>query len=153
MSEPPDVSLDKKIDAYLSLYKAQMEHFRSTVQIEWQSSFAAWTLLAVLIYGAADKGIRLPGLAWVVFALPALHIVWLYLIQASEDVDKALWVSYRRKALDLLGYPADSRDVDSWTKRPVWRHSIWILLEFGVTLVLATVAYTILSSPATGPCN
>jgi hypothetical protein len=43
------VSIDKKLDAYLSLYKAQMEHFRNTVQTEWRVSFAAWALLAALI--------------------------------------------------------------------------------------------------------
>ena len=146
MSETPDVSPEKKLDAYLSLYKAQMEHFRNTVQTEWRVTFAAWTLLVVLIYAAADKGIRLPDLAWTVFVLPVLHIVWLYLIQGSEDVDKSLWVSYRRKALDLLGHPAAS-GLDSWTKRPVWKHLIWILLEFGVTLLLAIVAWKELVGP------
>lgn len=147
MSEPPEVSPEKKLEAYLCLYKAQMEHFRNTVQTEWRVTFAAWTLLAVLIYAAADKGIRLPGLAWMVLVLPALHVVWLYLIQSSEDVDKSLWVSYRRQALDLLGHPPVSKDVDAWKMRAAWRHSIWILLEFGVTLLLAIVAWKVLDSP------
>jgi hypothetical protein len=142
-----DVSPDKKLEAYLTLYKAQMEHFRHTSQIEWRVTFAAWTLLVVLTYAAADKGIRLPGFAWIVFVVPVLHIVWLYLIQASGDVDKSLWVSYRRKALDLVGYPPASQTVDFWTRRSIWRHSIWILLEFGVTLLLATVAWSVLSGP------
>jgi hypothetical protein len=90
-------------------------------------------------------------MAWIVFALPTLHIIWLYLIQGSEDVDKALWVSYRRKALDLLEYPSDSPHVDSWKARPVWKHSIWILLEFGITLLLAFVAWKVLSSPPLPP--
>jgi hypothetical protein len=150
-NEENTVSADKKVDAYLSLYKAQMEHFRNTAQVEWRVTFAAWTLLVVLIYVAADKGIRLPDLACIVFVLPTLHIIWLYLIQGSEDVDKSLWVSYRRKALDLLGYPSNSPKVDSWKARPVWKHTIWILLEFGVTLVLAFVAWKLLGSPAPPP--
>jgi len=142
-----DLSPEKRLDAYLTLYKAQMEHFRNTVQIEWRVTFAAWTLLVILTYAAAEKGIRLPGFAWAVFVVPALHLVWLYLIQGSEDVDKSLWVSYRRKALDLLGRPAESVPLDSWSRRPVWKHSIWILLEFGVTLLLALVAWKLLGSP------
>jgi len=141
-----NVSADKRLDAYMGLYKTQMEHFRNTVQIEWRVTFAAWTLLVVLSYAAADKGIRLPGLAWLVFVVPVLHIVWLYLIQGSEDVDKSLWVSYRRKALDLVGYPAARTDVDFWTKRSAWKHSIWIVLECGVTALLAVVAWRVLGS-------
>jgi hypothetical protein len=137
-----DMDTSKKLDAYISLYKTQMEHFRNTVQIEWRVTFAAWTLLVALTYAVADKGIQLPGLAWTVLLVPILHTFWLCLIQGSEDVDKSLWVSYRRKALDILGCPATN--TDSWTKRPVWKHAIWILLESGVTLLLSLVALSLL---------
>lgn len=148
MNEQPPLDDKKKLDAYLDLYKAQMEHFRNTEQIEWRVTFAAWTLLVALIYAAAAKGIRLPGMAWIVFVVPLFHICWLYLIQGSEDVDKSLWVSYRRKALDLLGHSTSSGHLDSWRRRPLWKHSIWILVEAGVTLVLALVAWTVLGSPS-----
>lgn len=34
------------LDAFLTLYKQQMEHFRHTQQLEWKANFGIWTLLA-----------------------------------------------------------------------------------------------------------
>ena len=61
--EESKTTAEKRLDGYVALYKAQMEHFRKTVELEWRVTFAAWTLLGVLIYAAAEKSIHFPRLA------------------------------------------------------------------------------------------
>jgi len=138
---------EEKLDAYLSLYRGQMEHFCRRVRNEWRITFTAWALLVALIYGAVEEGFRFPGLAFLVFLLPIVQVAWLYFIHGSEGIDKSQWVSHRREALRLLGRPGELEDVDTWLKRSEWKTLVWFMLESGMTVFLAVVAWSTLSGP------
>ena len=124
--------------------KMQMEHFRSMVQVEWKVTFAAWTLLVALSYAAAKENIQLSNIPWAVFIIPALHIVWLILIHRSQAADKYLWVQFRRKALDELDH--GSTKYDYWDGSFSIKNVIWMILEVGVTILLAIATWNLLKT-------
>ena len=141
------VPLDDKgrIDAYLTMYKAQMEHCRTTMDIEWRVTFAAWTLLAGIAYGAAKEGVHLPpAIAWAVLLVAPAHLVWLVMIHRSEDFDKKLWSEYRAKVLALLGESTRDATAAVWTVRGLARHAAWLSVEVGMTALLTVIAWRLL---------
>ena len=128
------------VDAHVRLYERQMAHYENTQSIEWKVTFGIWTLLAAAIYWAAQNAFRLgldSRLRILLLAFPVLHAVWLCRIHESEEFDKRLWARYRTAARAILlsptEVPKDEREstrnyLDEWT---------WILMEAGVTLMMA----------------
>jgi hypothetical protein len=139
---------EKRVRAFIELYKQQMERFRQTQEIEWKANFGLWTLLAGAIYLAKEKIIAIPtclitiSLLFVFF----VHVGWLQRIHGSQQFDKKLWVRYRGEALSLLRAGQDPEvleDEKHWqTNR--WTELTWRALEVGITFLLCAVLFTIL---------
>lgn len=139
----------ERVQAYISLYKQQMERYTKTQDIEWKGNFGIWTLLAGAIYLAATRPttISRPLAGSVLIVLTALHCGWLWAVHSSGEIDKGLWVEYRGKALLLL----DARSsASSKHKRPFWKELVWLCLEVGVTAVLSLILYAVLFWQASG---
>jgi hypothetical protein len=131
------ITNDKRIQAYLELYKQQMERFRQTQEVEWRANISLWTLLAGAVYIAKDHHLGIPRcvacIAVIVISL--LHGWWLHQIHKSEQTDKIFWTRYRSYALLLLR--ADLREDEKECAKREWAGS-WLLLEVGMTLILAS---------------
>ena len=139
---------DKRVQAFIDLYKQQMERFRQTQEMEWKANFGLWTLLAGAIYLAKEKIIAIPTCPAAFFLLLVLgvHFGWLHRIHASQQFDKKLWVRYRREALSLLRVGQDSavlEDEKQW-ETGLWTELTWRSLELGITLLLCAVLFIIL---------
>lgn len=132
----------ERVEAYISLYKQQMDRFSKTQDIEWKGNFGIWALLAGAIYLAAKEPINIPlsvaGIVLIVLVL--VHLGWLSAVHYSERCDKRFWVEYRRRTLDIIqpnhGEPPFKY---SWI-----REAFWILLEAGMTLILGGLLFAIL---------
>lgn len=137
-----------RVEAYINLYKQQMERYKNTQNIEWKGNFGVWALLAGAIYLASGKEgatVPLSVAAPVLLLVIAIHLGWLISVHSSEEEDKKLWVQYRGKALRLLqhggGTQADGAD---WVKRPWYKELIWLVLEVGMTASLSVTLFAIL---------
>jgi hypothetical protein len=130
---------EKRVQSFLELYKQQMERYRQTQEIEWKANFGLWTLLAGAIYLLKDRFASLSShLAWIALVfLVVLHGWWLYKIHKSEEVDKELWSHYRAEALKLLRGSENPLDHETYRQRGFVSEILWLLLEVGVTLLLA----------------
>ncbi len=132
-----------KVDSHLKLYERQMAHYENTQGIEWKISIGVWTLLAAAIYWAAQNAAAPKPFAVesclvvVVFLFPLLHAVWLWRIHESEEFDKRLWSRYRTAARAILLSPDHVPEDEKESKRDVWDKLAWIVMESGVTLLMA----------------
>lgn len=132
-----------RIEAFISLYKQQMERFHQTQQVEWKGNFGVWTLLAGATYLAkeATVPVSLCIVLPVLFLLCVFHGAWLWKIHNSERVDKMFWVRYRREALELLRESNVHRD-ETHEEIGKLQKLIWLSLEMGITVILcAFVAF------------
>jgi hypothetical protein len=132
-----------KVEAYISLYKQQMDRFSKTQDVEWKGNFGVWALLAGAIYFASGKdGISI-SLIWVAAILTVLffvHLGWVFTVHSSERDDKERWDRYRGKALDIL-WPGHGEEPFKYSR---WKEVWWLLLEGGMTLLLCTALFAIL---------
>ena len=142
--------MDVKAEAYLRLYERQMTHFEKSQELEWKIGFGIWTLLAAASFWAvqnrsATKPIVLDHwLLLLVFALAPIHAFWLWRVYESKAFDKKLWTRYRFEARSLLLAPA-SVPKDEWeSERDLRSAVVWLVLEAGITIVLAIVLVRIL---------
>jgi hypothetical protein len=94
----------EQVQAFISLYKQQMERYGKTQDIEWKGNFGVWALLAGASYLAAKEPVTLSRCTTgVVLLLTVIvHGGWLLNVHSSERFDKRLWVEYRRRALDII---------------------------------------------------
>jgi hypothetical protein len=78
-----------KVEAYISLYKQQMERYGKTQDIEWKGNFGVWALLAGASFLAAKEPVTLShcttGL--VLWLTVVVHGIWLHNIHSSERFD------------------------------------------------------------------
>jgi hypothetical protein len=143
------------LDAFLTLYKQQMEHFRHTQQLEWRANFGIWTLLAGAIYIVNKEVVQIPYRGWLIalvpillFAAALLHVLWLLKVHRSEDNDRRFWRRYRAEALQGLRggstntlhedeRPSDRKRGNDWQ---------WIALEGMVTVLLCVFLFSSLST-------
>jgi hypothetical protein len=146
-----DGNKDKSLDAYISLYKQQMDRFNNTQDVEWKANFGIWALLAGAIYFAAQKSVTVPK-GWVVLVLccaVVVHYVWLRLIHDSQQLDKDLFSLYRRRAAQILECEKEQEDLLSrskWYRKP-WvrvRELVWTCLEVGMTGLLCLLLFVML---------
>jgi hypothetical protein len=132
----------EQVQAYISLYKQQMERYGRTQDIEWKGNFGVWALLAGASYLAAKETVTLSRLTTgtVLLLTVIVHFGWLLNIHNSERFDKRLWVEYRRWALDIIR-PGHGEEPfrHSWLKE-----FVWILLEVGMTTILSLVLFALL---------
>jgi hypothetical protein len=147
---------EKRVEAFLSLYKQQMEHFHQTQGIEWKGNFGIWTLLAGAVYFAGQRSIGIPHL-FAVIALTLLiliHGCWLFKVHSSETEDKKFWARYRGEALQLIrgNQSLKEDEEEKKTKRSYSTEFIWLFLEVGVTILLCALLYATLfaASQASG---
>jgi hypothetical protein len=141
----PKLSDKDKVDAYLTLYARQMDHFEKTQSIEWQVTIGVWTLIAAAIAWAhsltnAELGSGTHAvLRIVLLVIPLFHLVWLILLRGSKSFDKRLWTRYRAAARALLLAP-DTVPTDETRSEPrIWVTVTWLVLEFSVTLMLVFI--------------
>jgi hypothetical protein len=131
-----------KVDAYINLYKQQMDRFGQTRDIEWKGNFGIWGLLAGAIYLAAKEHVRIA--LWVAICILAalwlVHLMWLLAVHASEHDDKERWNRYRSKALDIM-WPGHGEGPYKINK---WGEIRWLLLEAGITAILSCVLVMLL---------
>ena len=104
------MSQNDRVEAYIELYRQQMDHYHKTQQVEWKGNFGVWTLLAAAIYLASEKPIAANHCIVAAIIVPFIVVVvavsvhgWcLYKIHCSEECDKKYWARYRREARLLL---------------------------------------------------
>jgi hypothetical protein len=134
MELPPE----KQVQAYLELYKQQMERFHQTQEVEWKANISLWTLLAGAIYLAKDHCLGIPRCIayFAVFLIVVLHGCWLRKVHSSEQTDKIFWTRYRMEALMLLRGKNVHKDEEEVGQRK-WAFA-WLSLELGMTLILST---------------
>lgn len=146
-----DGQKEKSLDAYISLYKQQMDRFSNTQTVEWKANFGIWALLAGAIYFAAQKSVSAPK-GWVILVLCCVfvvHFTWLRLIHDSQQLDKDLFSLYRRRAAQILGCEKEQEDLlarSKWYRRP-WvrlRELVWTCLEVGMTGLLCLLLFVML---------
>jgi hypothetical protein len=134
----------EKVEAYISLYKQQMDRFNNTQNLEWKANFGLWALLAGASYVAAQKPLIVPRF-WAVFVLcgiVAVHIGWLSFIHGSQQVDRRLWMLYRRKAAAILQCEKEQEDLlqpSRWER--LFREPIWTFFEAMMTGLLCVILY------------
>ncbi len=128
---------EERVQAYLNLYKQQMDRFRQTQEVEWKANISLWTLLAGAVYLARDHHLAIPHCISYTAALVValLHGCWLCQVHSSAQIDKILWTRYRSEALLLLRGSLRKHEEEVVERK--WAPS-WLLLEIGVTLILAT---------------
>jgi hypothetical protein len=137
----------EKVEAYISLYKQQMDRFGKTQDVEWKGNFGVWALLAGAIYLASGKegaSVPLSVAAPILLLVIVIHLGWLKSVHRSEEVDKRLWVQYRGKAIRLLQPVVTPDDGADWIERPWYREVFWLLLEVGMTAILSAALFAIL---------
>jgi hypothetical protein len=141
-----------RVEALLSLYKQQMEHYHHTQQVEWKANFGVWTLLAGAIYQLPKEGIHIcPCVASIVVLIIVLLIIvvvhawWLCKVHSSEVCDKKLWIRYRAEALALIrGIDAPKEREEEWN-RSLKDKVLWLVLEVGITILLCAVLFVTLT--------
>lgn len=139
---------EKKVDAYIALYKQQMERFGKTQEIEWKGNFGLWAFLAGAIYFISDKkefSLPLGASVGILLAIIVIHWAWLKAVHRSQEVDKKLWVQYRGKAIRILQPEGISpEDGAVWVKRPWYRELFWLCMEVGMTVMLSGALFMIM---------
>jgi hypothetical protein len=129
------VTDDKKLEACLTLYKQQMEHYHKTQDIEWKGTFGAWTLVGAAVAATFQPTWHVPSGVWgfPILVVPLLHCVWLLTIHNSEEEDKVFWTKYRNEACALAGLQKEP----DYPKRTWWNELTWLVTEAGITLGFA----------------
>jgi hypothetical protein len=141
---------EKRVQAFIDLYKHQMERFRQTQDIEWKANFGLWTLLAGAIYLAKEKIIAILTcpLTFLLLFVLLVHVGWLQRIHRSQQFDKKHWVRYRSEALSLLrvGHDPAVFEDEKQAQTNLWTELTWRALEVGITFLLCAVLFIILFS-------
>jgi len=147
-----------KLDAYISLYKQQMERFNNTQGVEWKANFGLWALLAGAAYLVADKSIAISH--WAAFLILnvvwMVHLLWLVFIHDSQQIEKDLFVLYREKAAKIVGCAEDQKKVlnnpQMFRENPGVRKSVWTSLEVAITFLLCALVFVMLFYRTPPPC-
>ena len=130
---------EKRVAAFIEIYKQQMQRFHQTQQVEWKANFGVWTLLAGATYLAVhQKSVNVsPTVAGTILVIiVVVHFAFLYKIHQSELFDKRLWVRYRQEALTLLRTNSLIHEDEKHTPRSRLTEGIWLSLEVGITALL-----------------
>jgi hypothetical protein len=134
----------ERVQALLDLYKQQMGQFQHTQDIEWKANFGIWTLLAVSIYVATTKSVRIHRgcLAFVALLIVVVvHTVWLLFVHSSELADKQLWSRYRLEALAIVRNAHTEHKHEGLFCRSVMREFSWLSVEMMITTLLCLFLY------------
>jgi hypothetical protein len=138
-----------KVDAYINLYKQQMDRFNKTQDVEWKGNFGVWAMLAAAIYFAAKESVDVSrGLAALLLTLISLvHCGWLLFVHDSQRIDKSLWVLYRNKVAAELGCAKEQQEILSdsqWYRNRPLREFFWTSFEIGMTILLCVLLFVML---------
>jgi hypothetical protein len=155
-AESDEMSVKEKVEAYISLYKQQMDRFNRTQDVEWKANFGVWALLAGSIYFVAQRSVILPSclVAIILVAFCVVHCGWLLFIHDSQRIDKDLWKLYRRKAAEILICDVEQEKLLShseWYRGPRIRELLWTSFEVGITALLCLLLFVMLHKTQLSP--
>lgn len=94
-----------KLQAYVELFKAHVDKFNKTRDIQWKLNIALWTLMGAaggFLYGKYTPSF-LEGLIILAIFATGFFFFWAQPIQASLEQDKLLFSKYRNKLETLAG--------------------------------------------------
>jgi hypothetical protein len=139
---------ENKVQAYLELYKAQMEHFNNTRDFEWRINLALWSAILVITGFLVGKVTIDSSSLWIFAAIFLWHFIWMIQIQKTEDTDEHVMRAYRQHIEELAAWKVPPPEKGEWFLRFRWLPSggfWWVVYETlatGVLLVLAWWALT-----------
>jgi len=131
----------EKIQVYTELFKAYLNKFNKTRDIQWKLNIALWTLIGAtggFLYGKYIPSIFECIVILIVFTI-SYFTLWSYPIQESLEQDKYLFLKYRDKLKMAIGEEISEKIL----KRSKFR---WLFITSGLTVVLFALVLLILSS-------
>jgi hypothetical protein len=84
---------EKRVTAFIELYRQQMERYRQTQDVEWKVNLSIYASLAGAIYFIAQHPLQIGScIAILLFLIipgliPFMHAWWLWKIHDSEQAD------------------------------------------------------------------
>jgi len=132
----------EKVQIYTELFKAYLDKFNKTRDIQWKLNIALWTLIGgtgAFLYGKYIPSLFESIIFLIIFSIVYLFL-WAYPIQESIEQDKYIFLKYRNKLKKIIGEDI-SFEVSS--KKSKFK---WLFITSGFTIILFGIILLILHS-------